>query len=258
MTDNLPQPDWRSECGNYVLYCGDCLEILPKLPAGCVDCVVTDPPYNIKHVDGGGFAAVSRFYAGGALDGLDSFDLALYAASLAGSSDQIVAFHSRDQISDWGQFCRASFGNYDLHVWHKTNAISFTCNTWKSDIEYIALGWRKKHHEIVKQHMKSKAWVSPRCTDAHHPTCKPIPLMEKYVGILVPPHGIVCDPFAGSGTTGVACVRLGRKFIGIELDRGYFEIACKRIEQAILDHNGGPMFAGIEDAPKLFDGEPTR
>ena len=57
------------------VYLGDCLDILPTLEAGSVDAVVTDPPYSMKHVDGGGFAAASQFYAGGSLNGLDDFDL---------------------------------------------------------------------------------------------------------------------------------------------------------------------------------------
>ncbi len=64
-----------------------------------------------------------------------------------------------------------------------------------------------------------------------HPTQKPVRLMAWCLG-LVPQAKTVCDPFMGSGTTGVACVRLGRQFIGIEREERYFEIACRRIEQA--------------------------
>lgn len=68
-----------------------------------------------------------------------------------------------------------------------------------------------------------------RTGNINHPTEKPVSLMEQVVKWT---DGLVLDPFMGSGTTGVACVKLGRKFIGIELDEKYFDISCKRIEEA--------------------------
>lgn len=62
-----------------------------------------------------------------------------------------------------------------------------------------------------------------------HPTQKPVKLMEFCIGLV---EGLIFDPFMGSGTTGVACANLGRKFIGIEIERKYFDIACERVEAA--------------------------
>ena len=77
-------------------------------------------------------------------------------------------------------------------------------------------------------------WVTCRPTQNHHPTVKPLALM-RYLAKLTrtPTGGIVLDPFAGSGSTGVACIQTGRSFIGIELDPGYLEIAAARIQHAI-------------------------
>ena len=69
--------------------------------------------------------------------------------------------------------------------------------------------------------------TAPRTGNENHPTEKPVSLMSKVIGWT---SGVVVDPFMGSGTTGVACVKMGRKFIGIEKDEAYFEIACKRIQ----------------------------
>jgi DNA modification methylase len=77
-----------------------------------------------------------------------------------------------------------------------------------------------------------------------HPTQKPVALMQWCLGFL-PDARTILDPFMGSGTTGVACVKLGRRFIGIEIDESYFEIACKRIRDAYAQPD---MF--IEPAPK--------
>ena len=214
--------------GSATLYLGDCRDILPTL--GKVDAVITDPPYVIKHSDGGGFAAARKFYAGGALDGLCDFDLQAYCEILRNASDQVICFHSRDQIREYATFCLDQFGNYDLHVFHKTNAIPFTANTWKSDLEYIALGWSKKSLATVPQHEKSKLFSCALLQQREHPTQKPVGLMEKYVKVCAALS--VLDPFMGSGTTGVACANLGRSFIGIEREPKYFDIACRRIDDA--------------------------
>ena len=72
------------------------------------------------------------------------------------------------------------------------------------------------------------------------------------VGLASRQGEIILDPFMGSGTTGVACIRTGRKFIGIELDPGYYRIACDRIRRELDTYLGGPMFAPKADNPELF------
>ncbi|MCK4640619.1 MAG: site-specific DNA-methyltransferase [Candidatus Marinimicrobia bacterium] len=72
-----------------------------------------------------------------------------------------------------------------------------------------------------------------------HPTVKPIKLMEYLITLITPPNGIVLDPYMGSGSTGIACARLGRKFIGIEIDERYFRIACERIQR---EYDQGKLF----------------
>jgi len=75
-------------------------------------------------------------------------------------------------------------------------------------------------------------WRIPRPVFGDHPTPKPVDLMGRIIRNSSDRDDVVLDPFMGSGTTGVACVKLGRKFIGIEIDRKYFDIACRRIEEA--------------------------
>ena len=86
-------------------------------------------------------------------------------------------------------------------------------------------------------------WEGPAPTEREHPTQKPLPLMMWCVSNTVPPGGVVCDPFMGSGTTGCAAVSLRRPFVGVEMDASYFDIACRRIEEA---QRQGDMF---RDAP---------
>ncbi|EIT87573.1 DNA methylase N-4/N-6 domain-containing protein [Parascardovia denticolens IPLA 20019] len=68
----------------------------------------------------------------------------------------------------------------------------------------------------------------------HHPTCKPVPFLQRLVRVSSVEGGVVLDPFMGSGSTGVASVTLGRRFIGVELDEGFFETACKRIHDSSM------------------------
>jgi site-specific DNA-methyltransferase (adenine-specific)/modification methylase len=200
---------WVSDCGTVTLYRGDCLEILPTL--GKVDAVVTDPPYGI------GIASnpVRQKHAKSDWDNAPPTTTLLDAVR-AMAPVQIL----------WG-------GNYfDLPpsqgflIWDKVQPEEFSL----SMCEYA---WTNlsKPAKLFKRHVVSYK--------KQHPTQKPIELMEWCVKWAGSPQTIV-DPFMGSGTTGVACVRLNRRFIGIEIDPGYFEIAKKRIQDEL---SSAPLFA---------------
>lgn len=218
------------EHAGITIYHGDCREVLPHLSKA--DAVITDPPYVIKHVHGGGFAHTRAFYREGALTGLCDFDLTTYGEVLSRASDQLVAFGSRDQVPIYPTWLLAQFGNFDLHIWHKVNAIPFVNNTWKSDLEYIFLGWRSKKHAKASVAEKSKLFQSGIDTENLHPTQKPVSLISKYLRVLAP--STVVDPFVGAGTTLVAAKALGMRAIGIEIEERYCEIAAKRLSQEVL------------------------
>lgn len=220
---------WESDDGRVVLYNADCREIIPQVKC---DMVLTDAPYRHAHMDGGGFASASRFYAGGAIDFISDFDFAGHSDVLF-SAPILVTFCSRDLIRDYGNAAYERGFIFDLHVWHKVNAIPFCCNTFKSDIEYIVVAWKgKKRLAKLPQNEMSKVWRSGRETGDYHPTQKPIGLMEKYLRAFSS-CSIIYDPFMGSGTTGIACLRTGRLFIGVELDTSYFEVAVERIKREL-------------------------
>ena len=228
--------DWV-EIGPCKLACADCRSVLPELEAGSVDSVVTDPPYVHKHMDGSGFASARKFYAGGALDGMTDFDFGIYSNVLF-AGKLLVAFHSRDLIADYSHEAKQRGWTYDLHVWYKTNAIPFCCNTWKSDLEYIAVAWSGTKNMLrgLPQLQYSKMYQSPLIQNKEHPAQKPTELIMKYLVIMQPQH--VLDPFMGSGTTGVACIQSGRRFVGIEISPQYFKIAVKRIQMAWNNRQG--------------------
>lgn len=201
----------RSETiGDCTLYLADCREVFPTLSN--IDAVLTDPPYGI------GFAAQPTRYqrANGMVS--RSWDDARPQAII----DTIVA--DFPSVIIWGGNYFALPPSRGWLAWSKTgNAPSM------ADLE---LAWTSidMNARSFEKSVKS-ASLEKNLQNAAHPSQKPVALMEWSVGF-VPGSGAVCDPFMGSGTTGVACVNLSRPFIGIEIDAGYFDIACRRIEQA--------------------------
>jgi site-specific DNA-methyltransferase (adenine-specific) len=195
--------------GEATLYLGDCLEILPTL--GKVDAVVTDPPYGIGA--GTGIGKVTK-------EGSDFRQCAQWDGSPPerGLFDLLLTVSSQQII--WG-------GNYfDLPpskaflIWDKLQP------------EQFSLAMAEQAWTNLDMPAKIFRWKSMSINGGapkHHPTQKPVDLMGWCVEKTT---GAVCDPFMGSGTTGVACVKLGRRFIGIEMEPKYFDIACRRIEEA--------------------------
>lgn len=203
-----------SECvqiGNATLYLGDCREILPTLPK--VDAVITDPPYGInkdgqKETTGGHGGRKEYEFLG--WDAVRP-DAEVFRLILAAADKQVI----------WG-------GNYfaDLlpatgkwFVWDKGQRIN------QSDGE---LAWTHKSGAL---RICTINRVELMTDGAEHPTQKPVRLMEWCIA-QIKAKGPVLDPFMGSGSTGVACMRMQIPFIGIERELKYFEIACRRIEQA--------------------------
>lgn len=208
--------------GRARLILGDCRDVLPTLPK--VDAVVTDPPYGINlntdntRFSGGNPASVAkRGTKIGSANGLGiieddkPFDPA-FLLKLPG--DKII----------WG------WNNYPDRlprgaclIWLKRNDAAF--GSFLSDAE---LAWMSKGHGVYCKRDLSNAAIA---NNRVHPTQKPITLMEWCLGF-IPKAQTILDPFMGSGTTGVAAVRMGRNFVGVELHEPYFDIAVRRIEQA--------------------------
>ena len=208
--------------GECRLILGDCREVLPLLPP--VDLVLTDPPYGIG-ADARMHAAAGKKSSGGAAFkkdyGATNWDSETPPDWLFG----LMMSKSENQIIFGGNYFNLP-PTMCVLVWDKDNG-----TTKFSDFE---LAWtslqqasrlkRYMWNGMLQQDMKNKE-------EREHPTQKPVPVMR---WALMQAKGVqtVCDPFMGSGTTGVACVMEGLQFVGIERERKYFDIACRRIEQA--------------------------
>lgn len=221
------KPKFREEIiGDCRLILGDCLEVLPTL--GKVDAVVTDPPYGME------FRSNHRQIKHSSIAN-DSEEWPLeFAVSLN-------AIHSKYVFCRWDDLQRVkkpkSFITWVKNNWsmgdlhHEHARQTEVCLFYAGDDHFFPNG---RPSDVVE---------SPRTGNNYHPTEKPVGLMEWFVSHT---SGIVLDCFMGSGTTGVACAKMGRKFIGVELEPKYFDIACRRIEEAYKQPD---MF--IEKAPEM-------
>lgn len=213
--------------GPHTLYLGDCREIMPTL--GKVDAVVSDPPYGIGEARSGnatrGKLAVAKDYGHSTWDDSTADEAVAMAVSLARWAIVFGGnYYALPPTSCW-------------LVWDKLNGAS--------DFADCELAWTNLPKAVRRiQFMWNgmlRAHGEPR---GDHPTQKPVGVMKWCISHLPPPHDqVILDPFMGSGTTGVACQKLGRRFIGIEIEPRYFDAARKRLEAAMRE-------------PDLFIAEP--
>lgn len=224
---------WVSDCGTVTLYCGDCLEILPTLEPGSVDCVVTDPPYGIAHVSNRPKAMRDRPIENDGCTRLRDTVIAL-------AKTPCVVFGTWRRMRP--EKTRA------VLIWDKGGAVGMgdLSLPWKPSFEeiyIIGVGFSGTRDGAVLRYVVNAQSSGGVNGDGWlHPHEKPIELLENLCQKC--PGTCVCDPCMGSGTTGVACVRLGRRFIGIELEPKYFAIAKRRI----IDELKRVKF--LEPAPK--------
>ena len=214
----LSEPWKRKEViGNATLYLGDCLEILPTLPK--VDAVITDPPYGIAYRHGG--------------------------RPNNGYADRTLAIVGDDRPFDpspwllfkpcilWGanHYCDKLTGSKSWLVWDKR------CGMTPDDGADAEMAWTnigkqlRVHRQIWRGAYRQGEENIATGTAKEHPAQKPQALMRFCIEYAGSPH-LILDPYMGSGSTGVAAMSMQRKFIGIEIEPKYFDIACERITNA--------------------------
>lgn len=222
------------------LYNGDCKELLKHLPNGCVDLVMTDPPYQIDHTDGGGIVNTIK--------GFEKMNHELRAANLINGFDiaildEMLRVLRKPNLYVWcngkqlpmylDYFVREHNCLFDIIVWYKTNAVPTFSNKYLTDKEYC-LYFRKGGYCAPSSYASARTvYFQPiNAADKRmygHPTIKPLNIIQTLVQNSTKEGDTVLDCFMGSGTTGEACVRLNRNFIGMEINENFYRIAQTRI-----------------------------
>lgn len=213
--------------GDCTLYLGDCMEVLPTLDK--VDLVLTDPPYGIG-------TGKKKCPARDSLEwGEQEWDREICQPSVD------LCVRAGDRVVIWGgnyytlppSRCWLAWDKCQPDEWYSTAHFELA---W-TNMDRNARRWRMSQVEAYGSMEKA------------HPSQKPLPLMKWCIDLVPGQPRSILDPFMGSGTTGVACVQMGRHFIGIEREEKYFDIACKRIEDAVRQPSLFP------DTPKPKKGE---
>lgn len=237
-------------CEGVDVYLGDNMAVLRDVKPK-IDTVLTDPPYKMD-TSGGGEFRKSRGYmdeiaANGTADG---FDIEVYHYAMALGANCLVTFYSWQQEAQISRFFNTGyFGRnkplfnpakilfeYDMPMqWHKTNPTRFCNRAFVADVEYIRMGWRAPFKLKLRPSADMLTWWENGNgrNEFGHPSVKPIGLMQKLVKNASHRGQLVLDMFAGTGSTGVGCIELGRRFIGIERDEKYFWIMVERLRAAV-------------------------
>jgi len=229
--------------GKITLYNGDCLEFMANMQEK-VDLILTDPPYLILNTQAGSKSKLSKSIQkmnteiknNNLVNGFD-YEKILNEFLRIGNNN-IYIWCNKAQIPIYFDFfCQKDF-SFDIIKWVKTNAMPLFNNKYLSDTEYC-LYFRKNSYCQPNSYEDASTLFLHQINqkdkqDWKHPTIKPLPIICKLIRNSSQENELVFDGFSGSGTTAVACIKNNRKFIGCELNNEYFDMACKRIENELI------------------------
>lgn len=215
--------------GPHRLYLGDAYAIRPQL--GWMDADVLDPPYLIRAAGAGSYRKKRPMMDQLIAEGLHKgFDMAIVNPLQCGGA---IVFAHNDQLAQLLTHATGGFHRHALCVWQKTNPQPVANKHYRPDVEFYVHAWQRDYHprgEMAEKLRVSRV-TSPRgLAKFDHPTPKPDILMSKIVANVA--GETICDPFMGTGSTGVAAIRAGRIFTGIEHNPKHFETAVRRCTAA--------------------------
>ena len=252
--------------GPCLLVNADCLAVLPLLEAGSVDAVVTSPPYNLckKWWDCGANGIhkelAAKFANEWYPDEVDEPEYQEQQRRVVSECERIScgcvcynhkvrhAFKRKGQTFHPIQWLPAERLWVEI-IWDRGPGPAVNCRRPTMADERIFVFNRPAAWNDLKL---TTIWRMRAGSDQDHPCAFPLELPVRLIQSFTNEGMVVADPYSGSGTTGVACIRTGRRFIGIELDAGYYRIACDRIRREWEQWQGGPMFAPKAKASALF------
>lgn len=220
------------------IYNMDCMEGLKLLDNNSIDLVIIDPPYllNLNKVKK---PINMNNYANELLNLKNGFDLKVLDILIKKMKKiNIYIYCSKRQVKDLLNYFSDKNCNHEILTWHKLNPSPLINNNYLPDTEYI-LFFREKGVKVYgNYHTKRKYYLSlTNKVDKQkykHPTIKPLELIERHIINSSKEGDLVLDCFCGSGTTLVSAINQNRRYIGFEIDKNYYEIAKKRIEEVLI------------------------
>lgn len=258
---------------NFKLFKGDCFEVLPKFK-GEFDLIFADPPYFLSNdglsIQSGKIVSVNKGHwdKGCGIDEIDKFNikwLALAKDALTDNGSVMISGTYHNIFSIGRALQKLDYKILNIITWQKTNPPpNFSCRYLTHSTEQII--WARKsekfkhifNYELMKKLNDGKqmkdVWSFPAIAQwekacGKHPTQKPLSLLIRLILMASNENSVICDPFAGSSTTGIAANLLGRKFVGIEKEDEFIDIAVKRKRE--LDANFDLFKRRILDINKL-------
>lgn len=233
--------------GNCTLYLGDCLDILPTLEP--VDHVITDPPFEEdahrknRVITGKNRGVIATSFSFGSIEPIRFQVAKLLKEKCNGWA---LTFCMAEGIAAWRDAWEESGAKYKrAMVWIKEDAMpQFNGQGPAAGFECITAAWCGEGYS--QWNGGGRPGTFYHCKNSggkhEHETQKPVPLMMELVNLFSQAEQVILDPFLGSGTTLVACTKLGRSGIGIEKDPTYFDLACRRVEAAYKEQQASPHF----------------
>jgi len=229
----------------YKLYLGDSYELISEIPTASIDLILTDPPYNLSRYSTGNIRLSWRKDINNDVADWDKVefrpsDWVSEFKRILKPTGNIFAFCSYNLIGKWHEAFDPEFDTFQFFVWHKTNPVPKVLRAgFLNSCELIVCMWNKGHTWNFSSQREMHNFIeapicmgSERVRNPFHPTQKPVRVLEHIIKIASEEDDVVFDPFMGVGSTGVAALNLGRKFIGIEIDENYFRAAERRIREA--------------------------
>jgi DNA modification methylase len=228
---------------NYLLLNTDSRTQIKAIPDHSIDLILTDPPYNLNPYSTGNIALSWRSDINNDLATWDGepFDPAQWLddfVRILKPTGNLFAFTSYNLLGRWHEVFDPAFDTFQFMVWHKTNPTPKIYRAgFLNSCELIVCLWNKGHTwNFISQKAMHNFIESPVCMGAErvqypkHPTQKPLKVLRHIIEIASKPGDLVYDPFMGVGSTGVAALELGRRFLGVELEKSYFQAAQHRLE----------------------------
>lgn len=226
------------------IYNCDCMEGMKAMPDNSVDLIVTDPPYEFKDTTGGGAFGTCRGKSASKKGRTYHAELTPISEGISNEMleemcrvckiPNIYLFCNKDQVPQFLNFGISKGLNFDILTWHKPDPTPMCGNKYLSDTEYIIF-LRGKGAKVYGTYETKKKWFLQNSNTIdkdiwHHPTIKPLNIIQTLIVNSCEWGGVIFDPFLGSGTTAVAAYKEHRHFIGFEINPEYYNIATRRID----------------------------